>query len=226
MKKLLKTTLATAVISMAAVLPAQAEISGNVSLGSDYLFRGVSQTGGDFTIQGGFDFEAENGFYAGVWGSNVTFAASSELDLYVGFAGDLTDTVGFDIGIIQYEYPGAGQADLDFTEIYGSLSYGGLTGGVAISNNLGDYESVYTNISYGFEIGSDISVSLFGGITEYDKAFWGSEDSYTDYGIALGKSYGGVDFAITLTDTNLSNADCGGTDDCDATVSFSISKSL
>ena len=46
-------------------------LSGNVSMASDYLFRGISQTGGDAAIQGGLDYSHSSGFYLGTWGSNV-----------------------------------------------------------------------------------------------------------------------------------------------------------
>ena len=61
-------------------------LTANVSLASDYYFRGLTQTWGKPAIQGGFDFAHGSGFYAGVWGSNVSgkqFAGGSmELDLY------------------------------------------------------------------------------------------------------------------------------------------------
>ena len=38
------------------------EVSGNVTLTSDYSFRGWSQTTRDPAIQGGFDIEFEEGF--------------------------------------------------------------------------------------------------------------------------------------------------------------------
>ncbi|MEX0619721.1 MAG: TorF family putative porin [Pseudohongiellaceae bacterium] len=223
MKKLTRAILATGLITAAATVPAYADVSGNVSLASDYIFRGVSQTGGDMALQGGFDFEADNGFYAGVWGSNVTFADSLEVDFYAGFGGELGNNVGYDIGVIAYEYPSVD--DLDFTEIYGSLSYVNFTAGLAYADDLGGYESLYTSLAYDMELANEFGLSIFGGITTYDEDFWGTEDSYTDYGVALSKSWSGIDFSLTLTDTDLDDNDCGGSD-CDATVTFSMSKSL
>ena len=52
---------------------ASAEFSGNVALTTDYVWRGVSQTDEGPAVQGGFDYEHESGFSAGVWGSNVDF---------------------------------------------------------------------------------------------------------------------------------------------------------
>ena len=60
------------------------EISGNVGLSSDYIWRGMTQTNGDAAINGGFDLATDNGFYFGTWSSNAGGAGSNysmELDL-------------------------------------------------------------------------------------------------------------------------------------------------
>ena len=69
-------------------------------------------------MQGGFDFEADSGFYAGIWGSNVNFndGAGSELDYYAGYGFSLGE-VGVDLGYIAFDYP-ENQSGLDFEEIY------------------------------------------------------------------------------------------------------------
>ena len=113
-KKLLPASLAAAVLA-GAVSTAQAapEISGNVALTSDYKFRGISQSNGDIAIQGGFDIGWDTGIYAGVWGSSVDFDTdgsgydgSLELDGYAGWASDISDNVGVDVGYMYYGYPG------------------------------------------------------------------------------------------------------------------------
>jgi uncharacterized protein (TIGR02001 family) len=107
--------------------------SANVGLFSDYIWRGQSQTQSQPAIQGGFDIEHSSGFYAGVWASNVEWTTASgameensvEIDGYAGFSFDIYD-VGFDLGVLQYWYPGdegAGQAQSDATEVYAGISY-------------------------------------------------------------------------------------------------------
>jgi uncharacterized protein (TIGR02001 family) len=96
-----------------------AGISGNITLTSDYIWRGVSQTTGDPALQGGVAYSHENGFYAGIWGSNVDFydesaaganpafdnRANYELDLYAGFTGNITESIEWDISLYLYNYP-------------------------------------------------------------------------------------------------------------------------
>ena len=109
-----KTLIASAVLA-ATSTAAMAEISGNVSMVSDYAFRGVSQTDNQMAIQGGFDYAHESGFYVGTWASNVdsNFLGGDgvdpqiELDLYAGYGMELANGVGLDFGVLQYFYPGS-----------------------------------------------------------------------------------------------------------------------
>ena len=47
--------------------------AGNVSLASQYIFRGLTQTNGKPAIQGGLDYSHASGFYAGTWLSNISW---------------------------------------------------------------------------------------------------------------------------------------------------------
>ena len=48
-------------------LPTFASVSANVSIASDYIWRGMTQSDG-IAVSGGFDYAADSGFYAGIWG--------------------------------------------------------------------------------------------------------------------------------------------------------------
>ena len=157
----------------ALTLPAFASVTANVSFASDYIWRGMTQTGDDPAISGGFDYEADSGFYAGIWGSNVNFSsgAGSELDFYFGYALETDFGLGVDISYVDFMYPG--DSALDFQELGVGLSYEGFGFGYyagqdgaadymdfsyelgAISLSYGDYDGVGSNflVSYGFDCG-------------------------------------------------------------------------
>ena len=63
-------------------------IAGNVSLVSDYRFRGITQTFEEPALQGGFDYAHSSGFYVGNWNSSIAdsfFGGSPlEMDFYAG----------------------------------------------------------------------------------------------------------------------------------------------
>jgi len=132
-----KTLLATALL--AATSAAQAGLSANLGVQSNYYFRGITQTNDGAAVSGGIDYNHDSGFYVGTWLSNVDFNSSSnesvEVDGYAGYGGDIGDTgVSYSAGVIYYWYPGAGGdqvgGDLDYSEVNGSLSWGWLTGTV------------------------------------------------------------------------------------------------
>ena len=77
-KKMKKLFLMLGIIS----LPAFASVSANVSFATDYIWRGMTQTDGP-AMSGGFDYSAESGFYAGIWGSNVNFNDGAGSDLII-----------------------------------------------------------------------------------------------------------------------------------------------
>jgi hypothetical protein len=104
-------------------------LSGNLTIASDYRFRGISQTFGegfDFgpAIQGGIDYAHASGFYLGNWNSNVSgnqfTDGDIEMDLYGGWKRPLGG-VTFDLGTIYYAYPRAETRNL-------ATAHGGVTG--------------------------------------------------------------------------------------------------
>ena len=86
--------------------------TSNIGFVSDYYTRGISQTWHKPAVQGGFDIAHSSGFFAGVWGSNVspnTFPdATVELDAYAGYNGSISaiEGLGYSVGVIGYFYPG------------------------------------------------------------------------------------------------------------------------
>ena len=78
---------------------------------SDYVFRGISQTDNDPTIQGAINI-GYGIFYAGVWASGLDFDAASATtrrskSTTTPASSRLGVRLTFDFGIIYYAYPGA-----------------------------------------------------------------------------------------------------------------------
>jgi len=100
----------------------------SVTLASDYVFRGISQTDQDPAVQGSFDYKHPLGVYLGVWASNVDENVSKgniEIDYYGGYTKELFSDFNFDVSIIYYSYPGGGSnPEPDYIEGHLGLSYG------------------------------------------------------------------------------------------------------
>lgn len=233
MKNLTKGFLLTCCVLSANATKAEGtEISGNVSIGSDYVYRGISQTGENPTIQGGFDIAAENGLYAGVWSSNVGFDGSIEIDLYAGYGGSFSEGIDYDVGILRYEYPDDGQGgapDSSFNEVYASVSFSNFTLGFAYSPEFfaESDQATYVYLDYELALANDFGLSFhYGSQSIDDNAAFGTPD-YSDYSIGLSKTVSNLDLSLTWFDTDLSSTECfGGADDCDARVVFAVGKSL
>jgi uncharacterized protein (TIGR02001 family) len=218
-------SIAAALLAAAASAQAESEVSANVTLATDYVFRGISQSDERGAVQGGFDWAGETGLYAGIWASNVNFGgdASTEMDYYGGFAGETAGGLGYDIGFIYYDYEG--ESELDYIEYALGLSYAGFSAGVNYSNEFGDGGPKYTYfaLGYGFSLTEEISLDLHVGYTDTDEDdFWeDGADTYTDYGVTFGYSAFDLDFALALVGTDLDDVDAA-----DDRVVFSISKSM
>ncbi|GKT25548.1 TorF family putative porin [Acidovorax sp. SUPP3334] len=122
----------SAALVVALPLLASAQLTGNVSLTTNYKFRGQDQDASRVkavkpAIQGGFDYSfGDTGWYVGNWNSSVDWLPgnSIEMDFYGGYkfkAGD----VDLDLGALTYAYPGNSVGNT--TELYGAATYGPLT---------------------------------------------------------------------------------------------------
>lgn len=99
-------------------------VTGNVALVSDYRFRGIGLSGGDPAIQGGITLNTAPGFYVGTWASSLEDTASygeMELDVFAGWAGEVTDGVGIDVGATYYLYPTNDVDPADVFELYAKV---------------------------------------------------------------------------------------------------------
>jgi len=228
MKNLL-TILAAAVATQLAVSAAMAaEASANVTLASDYSFRGWSQTGRDPAIQGGFDVEFEGGFSMGTWASNVNYGdggTSMEWDLYVGWSGEISEGIGLSLSFIHFQYPG--DTALNYQEVNAEVSVGDVAFGFNYSP---DYLGVsgetffYPYASYSHALTEEITLDLGAGmnIAKSDD-FFGDDNQYIDYSATANIPVGGMTFAIGLVGTDNDDV-CGR--DCEARLVVSLSKDL
>ncbi|MEL4181377.1 TorF family putative porin [Roseateles sp. PN1] len=147
-------TLLNATASAQATAPAatpEHTLSGNLSLNSDYRFRGISQSWMLPAVQGGFDYAHSSGAYAGVWASNVSGnsynnGAGMETDVYGGFKFNAGQVAGqdltLDLGALAYVYPGArlnsapgvaSDKKYDNLDLYLGLSYGAFSAKLSVA---------------------------------------------------------------------------------------------
>lgn len=120
--------LAAAAPAAAAPVGSGLDVTGGVTLVSDYRFRGISFSDEDPAVQGTINVAHESGFYAGTWASSTEDSPAlghTEIDLYGGWAGDVAPGTGLDVGITYYTYPNGNDAfgASDYFEPYAKLSH-------------------------------------------------------------------------------------------------------
>jgi uncharacterized protein (TIGR02001 family) len=216
-------------------------VSGNVTLATDYRFRGVSQLDRSPAIQGGLDVNWENGFYVGAWASNVSFSGGAiEIDWYAGYAGSINDSTDFDLGVLYYSYPeDDADPDLAYWEIYGSVTFRDVTFGLHYSPDYfaetDKFFYVYSSYSYPLMDNLSLDMHVAWNLFDSDEAYaafiapesGSAGDNYVDFKFGLTWNVLDLDVGVHYIGTDISRSDCfGGTKLCSDSAVLSVSKSL
>lgn len=241
MRKTLLATALVAAVALPGIASAQASsphsVTGNLSIVSDYRFRGISQTFLEPAIQGGIDYSHSSGLYLGNWNSNVSSLGYTdgtlEMDIYGGYkfpAGPVT----LDVGLLQYLYPGAKASGVkyDTLEAYVGASWKWFT--LKYSVTLDDYFGVpnsdgsgYLDLSASYEIMPKLTISAHYGDQTVENS---PASDYSDTKIGIAYDLNGWVFGLAYYDTDLvvnqTNA-AGKTENVgDSGVVLSVSKSF
>ena len=212
-----KTHLLAGLIATALAPAANAELSANIGVTSNYLWRGVTQTDDGAAVQGGIDWAHDSGFYLGTWASNIDWGIGSgaEVDFYGGYGGEYND-FGYDVGLIYYYYPDSAYDDSNFSEIYASGSYKWFEAGLAYTiwgdqpddapfsdGDIYYYAAVSFDVAESWSLGATIGHYDF----DVDKSMYGDVD-YTHGQLDVTKSAGDFgDFTFTVSKADEESGD-------------------
>ena len=200
-------------VALAAAMPlmASAQLSGNLSLTSNYKYRGQDQDASKIkafkpAVQGGLDYAfGESGWYVGNWNSSVDWLPgnSIEMDLYGGYkfkAGEFD----LDLGALTYLYPGNTSGNT--TELYGAATWGpltakyshtvskdyfGLAGAKAGSGRKGT-NTGYLALSFAQEVAPSVTLKASVGFTRFASDIKDmGVPNYMDYSLGAAYDFGG-----------------------------------
>lgn len=222
--------------AMAQTAPAAPEstLSFNAGVVTDYRYRGISQSSRNPAVQVGADYAHKSGFYIGAWHSTIqwitdnssyapatTVKGAGELDIYGGYKGEIVKGLGYDVGMLRYEYLGNTLEDTggtkygiydnaNTTEVYGALSYGMFTAKYSFSTtplfgNLRSQGSGYLDLSANIDLGNGLSVVPHFGAQSVANV---PVAAYNDYSITLSKDFGNgmvASLAYVTTNANTTN---------------------
>ena len=169
---------------------------------SKYVWRGQVLTD-DPVWQPGISM-AYGGFTAGIWANmdlDGTFSGDfTEVDYYLDYSGSLTETIGYSVGYIYYNFPEVLTSGGDTQEVYAGLSLDTfLSPSVTFYYDFDAVEGCYVafgaghsiddffNISEDLPVGLDISVNVGYADSDYNAAYWSVADSgFNDLTLSIG----------------------------------------
>lgn len=218
--------------------------TGNLTVASDYRFRGISQTFNRPTVQGGFDYAHSSGFYVGNWNSNVSGnqyenGAGLEMDFYGGYKFEVVPGLTADVGLLKYYYPQASLSGVkyDALEAYVGASYKWFS--AKYSHSVDDeyfaFEdargSYYLDLNANFEVADKTVLGLHVGRQRFKNA---SDFNYTDYKVGITRDFGFATLGLAYVGSNANStsytySNTAGTTSKDVSknaVVFSISKTF
>ncbi|OXR50251.1 hypothetical protein PuT2_03240 [Pusillimonas sp. T2] len=190
--------------------------SANMTLASQYRYRGLMQTNNKPAIQGGFDLSHSSGLYIGNWNSSISWLGDSddnvsaplEMDFYAGYTAPIWGDLTIDVGVLQYYYPGSyprGFVSPDTTELYLGLGYGPVSFKYshAVTNLFGWADS--KNSQY-YDLSASVPTGFWGlnvdGHVGYQRVRNLADGNYTDWSLGLSKTWGNVTASLAYVDTN------------------------
>jgi uncharacterized protein (TIGR02001 family) len=169
-----------AVVGAASVRAQEVTVTGGVTLTSNYVFRGVTFSDDGPAIQPYVEVEL-NGFYAGIWGSNVDFGPGGtdnfEVDYYIGYRNEIEGGFSYDVNYTRFTFDDTGDCCGEFNLVLG-YPLGDKVGLSAVFAYDPEAETLASAVGASYAINDAISVS---GSYGYDEAL---SHNYWDFGVS------------------------------------------
>jgi uncharacterized protein (TIGR02001 family) len=150
-----------------------------IGVTSNYVSDGLSETANRPAIQPYFEI-GKNGFYAGVWASNVrdTRGNRAALDLYGGYRNEVASGVIYDLGVTQHYRNKSGKNSAEISAVLGFALSDRLT-------VIGEASYDLSEKGLGASLTADYAVSKVWGVS----AFVGRADPASDPNWGAAASY-------------------------------------
>ena len=233
--KLLLLRLSACLLPVLAAAPATAaelgggfSLTGDVTVVSDYRFRGISLSDEDPAVQAGLTLEHGSGFYFGIWGSSLDDTPTYgeiELNFFAGWTGEIAANTTVDVGLLYYYYPDGDSAfgNSDFFEPYASIThdFGPVAGTVGVNyawsqSATGNGDNIYIYTDWSAPIpNTPVSLNAHLG---YSDGSLSPTGSYLDWSLGASVEVGPATLGLAYVDTDL-----GGGPGVDSAVVLSLS---
>jgi len=158
-------------------------VTADVTLATDYVVRGASQTLSEAAIHGCVEAGHKSGLFGYLWGSNVDFVADgdpddgarAEINAALGYEHALTDRLTASMQRIHYLFPDLEPGlDYDYAEWVGTVTLDerhslafGYTGDFSGTGG----SAMYVDAATGFDLPAGLSLTVKAGWLDLERAF-------------------------------------------------------
>ncbi len=214
------------------------QISGNVKMATDYVFRGESETmdGEVPVVQGTLGWSNDDGWYTGVFASNIKFA-DPNLEIvtapYIGKAGEFGNS-GFTYDVMVFSYLYAGASYSNYTELWMKVGkqFGQAHVQLEVTPTLDDWFGVsgWQGVNYAIHPSYDFNngVKVSGSFGYQDLDGEGAE-GWTHWNLGVEAQYVGLNFDLRYHGSSVDESHLvygSQTEIFDDRVVFGVSKSF
>lgn len=211
---------------------AAAQLTGTVSLLSDYRFRGESLTEGRPALQASLNYDHSSGLFAGGLVSNVRIdpdVIGLGAQVYGGYAHHLGEHAALDVGVVTYVFPKPSSGPTyNYTEAFIGGSYETLSARLYYTNSyFGGGPGTYVELNASRALTDHISVVGHLGyltLSEAREPDTGMQRHTLDFLAGVTAEVGGFTFGLSIVGTNAPQDACPATTErCSTTVVVSVS---
>jgi uncharacterized protein (TIGR02001 family) len=167
-----------------------AEINSDITLVSEYLNQGFTQTNNNPALQGNINWINTSGFHANVWATNVDYEnVDMETNWSAGYSHSLNNTIDFNFGVMLYSYHGdSGSSESNYTEYSVSLGMSDFVFTNSWSFDFGGTNTTHTILEtkyyYALPVGTLEFLVDYSYLLDDDKIQYDGDKSYTHWKIS------------------------------------------
>ncbi|KAF0863519.1 TorF family putative porin [Pseudomonas sp. LD120] len=197
------------------------------------MAQGLVKPSSSGSFHGGLDLSHDSGWYFGQWTPSMGLSPSSnlEVDSYLGFKQPFDQTLGYEVGLIRYNYPQLRTQDSQ--EFYGGLTVLGSRFGAAFSNDPDKRNStLFADLGGNppFGIGVSVKYTTHQLNTAVALANGRYVADFNDWSIKLSRPWLGIDLNLIYSDSSLSGNECsaysGHNTECDGLLTFKAERAF
>jgi len=210
-----------------------AQVSGDVSLLSDYRFRGESLTEGDPALQAAVNYDHPSGIFLGGLVSNVKINPDVSGLSAIGYAGytrPLGERSAWEAGVVTYVFPQPTYGpDYNYTEAFVGATFAALSSRVYYTNSyFGGGQAVYAELNATHALDQRFSLSAhlgyLGQAEPRSPPPSGERRGLIDFQAGVSVELSGFKLGLSIVGTDAQHSTCPiGTGRCNTTGVVSIS---